>query len=255
MTRKTGIRITKMELMQPSGETIQGSQIDDEIGITKHLNDYRDMIEVIEKDTGYFSSKQHPWSKGHAMLLDDFLVHLHQLIHDTPSTEQLSKELSNVRALPIILTQDQQEAKLEPFVSLAKQLDGYREMIESINMSTGWLSRKNIKGSKTSAAQLDNFLVHLFTLFYKKTPEEHCRGKCTGRVREKARCLYTIKANNFEQNVAMFMDLIDDTALSETGTFANTKHGVDNSEKEGEYWDNVRTDAKKRMKTNHKPTR
>lgn len=48
-------------------------------GIIKQLDEYRELLESIDKETGYFSSKKFIWSNGHAKMLDDFLSCLYEI--------------------------------------------------------------------------------------------------------------------------------------------------------------------------------
>ena len=48
-------------------------------GLEKQLDEYRELLEAIEKETGYFSSERGFYSIGHAETLDDYLTHLYEL--------------------------------------------------------------------------------------------------------------------------------------------------------------------------------
>lgn len=48
-------------------------------GLEKQLDEYRELLEAIEKETGYFSSTQGFYSIGHAEMLDDYLSYLYEI--------------------------------------------------------------------------------------------------------------------------------------------------------------------------------
>ena len=48
-------------------------------GLEKQLDEYRQLLEAIEKETEYFSSKQGCFSVSHANELDNYLSHLYEL--------------------------------------------------------------------------------------------------------------------------------------------------------------------------------
>lgn len=48
-------------------------------GLEKQLDEYRELLETIEKETGYFSSRQGFYSIGHAETLDDYLSYLYEI--------------------------------------------------------------------------------------------------------------------------------------------------------------------------------
>lgn len=48
-------------------------------GLEKQLDEYRELLETIEKETGYFSSTQGFYSIGHAEMLDDYLSYLYEI--------------------------------------------------------------------------------------------------------------------------------------------------------------------------------
>ncbi|PKF50222.1 hypothetical protein AT251_12965 [Enterovibrio nigricans] len=48
-------------------------------GLEKQLDEHRELLEAIEKETGYFSSERGFYSIGHAETLDDYLSYLYQL--------------------------------------------------------------------------------------------------------------------------------------------------------------------------------
>ncbi|OCH65488.1 hypothetical protein A6E00_13520 [Vibrio diabolicus] len=48
-------------------------------GLEKQLDEYRELLETIEKETGYFSSEQGRWSRSHALTLDDYLSYFYEI--------------------------------------------------------------------------------------------------------------------------------------------------------------------------------
>ncbi|MBE8574096.1 hypothetical protein [Vibrio sp. OPT18] len=59
-------------------DLISLSQIEHHIPIEKQLDEYRELIEEIEKQTHFFSHAITPWSKNHAYTLDEYLLTLCQ---------------------------------------------------------------------------------------------------------------------------------------------------------------------------------
>ncbi|TLS73435.1 hypothetical protein [Photobacterium damselae] len=55
------------------------SMLDKGRGLEKQLDEYRELLERIEKETGYFSSNRFKFSACHAKNLDDYLSHLYEL--------------------------------------------------------------------------------------------------------------------------------------------------------------------------------
>ena len=48
-------------------------------GLEKQLDEFRELLEAIEKQTGYFSSPEGFYSIGHAETLDNYLAYLYAL--------------------------------------------------------------------------------------------------------------------------------------------------------------------------------
>lgn len=80
-----------------SDNLIQTSQLDYLPNVAKRLDEHRELIEDIEKHTGYFSSEQGRWSRAHALALDEYLQYLVKL-RNAPQ-----KGLGNIRKQPKVL--------------------------------------------------------------------------------------------------------------------------------------------------------
>ena len=68
---------------------IAAQDLDKFRGLEKQLDEYRELLEAIEKETGYFSSTQGFYSIGHAKILDEYLSYLYEIRFGqkpTPST-------------------------------------------------------------------------------------------------------------------------------------------------------------------------
>jgi hypothetical protein len=79
-------------------------QLDFDHSVAKRLDEHRELIENIEKSTGYFSSKNGWWSKGHAITQDDYLIKLFILRYNVePTKNHLTKLHLRVRERPCVL--------------------------------------------------------------------------------------------------------------------------------------------------------
>ncbi|EGU30981.1 hypothetical protein VII00023_20592 [Vibrio ichthyoenteri ATCC 700023] len=58
---------------------IDARSLDDGRGLEKQLDEYRELLEAIEKETGFFSSELGVFSINHAEGLDDYLSYLYEL--------------------------------------------------------------------------------------------------------------------------------------------------------------------------------
>lgn len=67
--------------------TINIEQLDKHTHIAKQLDEYRELINLIEEKTEYFGHKENRWSIAHARALDDYLVELFTLIHEAKPDE------------------------------------------------------------------------------------------------------------------------------------------------------------------------
>lgn len=63
----------------PSLEYINVQSLDLGRGLEKQLDEYRALLNTIEKETGYFSSEQGEFSAIHAESLDNYLGYLYKL--------------------------------------------------------------------------------------------------------------------------------------------------------------------------------
>ncbi len=79
-------------------DVIHIKQLDRYPDITKRLDEYRELIENIEKQTHYFSSEQGIWSKHHALLHDKYLQYLLTLRNPSP------QQMRHLRERPKCLT-------------------------------------------------------------------------------------------------------------------------------------------------------
>lgn len=57
-------------------DLISSSHLDFQIPIERHLDEYRELIEEIERQTQFFSNTTTPWSRNHAYTHDEFLLFL-----------------------------------------------------------------------------------------------------------------------------------------------------------------------------------
>ncbi|MGL4476334.1 MAG: hypothetical protein ACRCT7_18080 [Shewanella sp.] len=71
-------------------------------GVEKQLDEYRELLEDIEQQTGYFSSLQGEFSSFHASTLDDYLTHLYQLRYSAPPNP--NKPMNALRHKPRFIT-------------------------------------------------------------------------------------------------------------------------------------------------------
>ena len=62
---------------------------------TKRLDEFRELIETIERETNLFSSRGNTWSRVHALETDKLLSELHQLSYASKC---------NLRPIPTCLT-------------------------------------------------------------------------------------------------------------------------------------------------------
>ncbi|WP_188012751.1 hypothetical protein [Photobacterium damselae] len=72
--------LKKMNLLPD--DVISTKDLEYGCGLEKQLDEYREMIERIEEQTGYFSSKQGHFSISHASEIDNYLSHLYELRFD-----------------------------------------------------------------------------------------------------------------------------------------------------------------------------
>ena len=80
---------------------IDVNELDRFRGLEKQLDEYRELLEAIEKETGYFNSEQGFYSIGHADALDDYLAGLYEIRFGqkpTPSTA-----MNHLRAKPTFI--------------------------------------------------------------------------------------------------------------------------------------------------------
>jgi hypothetical protein len=88
---------------------IDSHELDFARTVGKRLDEHRELIEDIERATGYFSSEAGQWSRGHALTQDDYLIKLYTLRHGhTPESDEC------VRALPSFLLQSDLLATVDP---------------------------------------------------------------------------------------------------------------------------------------------
>ena len=88
---------------------IDSHELDFARTVGKRLDEHRELIEDIERATGYFSSEAGQWSRGHALTQDDYLIKLYTLRHGhTPGSDE------SVRALPSVLLQSDHLATVDP---------------------------------------------------------------------------------------------------------------------------------------------
>ena len=79
-------------------------QLDFAFSVAKRLDEHRELIEEIEKHTGYFSSENGRWSKNHAITQDDYLIKLFTLRYNVePSKEHFDRLGLYVRERPHVL--------------------------------------------------------------------------------------------------------------------------------------------------------
>ncbi|MCD9481061.1 hypothetical protein GLP30_18980 [Photobacterium phosphoreum] len=70
-------------------------------GLEKQLDEYRQLLEAIEKETGYFSSEQGLFSIGHANELDNYLSYLYEIrFEKKPNPDNA---ITNLRQKPIFI--------------------------------------------------------------------------------------------------------------------------------------------------------
>ena len=67
-------------------------------GIEKQLDEYRELLETIEHETGCFTSLRGEFSCCHAATLDDYLSHLYTLRHGVKPNEE--KPITYLRQKP-----------------------------------------------------------------------------------------------------------------------------------------------------------
>ncbi len=60
-------------------DLIEVKELDKFRGLEKQLDEYRELLETIEKETGYFSSPRGFYSLSHVDVLDDYLSYLYAL--------------------------------------------------------------------------------------------------------------------------------------------------------------------------------
>ena len=70
-------------------------------GLEKQLDEYRELLEAIEKETGYFSSERGRFSIGHAETLDNYLSHCYQIRFDKKPNP--SDALTYLRQKPLFI--------------------------------------------------------------------------------------------------------------------------------------------------------
>lgn len=69
------------------------------IPIEKQLDEYRELIIGIEKQTLFFSNGPTPWSKNHAYTLDEYLLSLYEYKHDG----KVEPEFYKIRPRPTVI--------------------------------------------------------------------------------------------------------------------------------------------------------
>ena len=72
-------------------------------GVEKQLDEYRELLETLEQETGYFSSSDAYFMRHKAMTLDDFLSHVYQLRYQHDPTPNQSELGSHCRPRPPFL--------------------------------------------------------------------------------------------------------------------------------------------------------
>lgn len=80
-------------------DLISLSNLEHHLSIERQLDEYRELIEEIEKQTHFFSTGEVPWSKNHAYTLDEYLQALCQY-------SQLNRRqvgVSEIRPCPSVL--------------------------------------------------------------------------------------------------------------------------------------------------------
>ncbi|ENH7396021.1 hypothetical protein ACSYON_004044 [Vibrio vulnificus] len=72
-------------------------------GVEKQLDEYRELLETLERETGYFSSSDAYFMRHKAVTLDDFLSHVYQLRYQHDPTPNQSTPWSHCRSKPSFL--------------------------------------------------------------------------------------------------------------------------------------------------------
>ncbi|MFA0072126.1 hypothetical protein AB4396_00290 [Vibrio cyclitrophicus] len=81
-------------------DLISLSHIEHHIPIERQLDEYRELIEEIEKHTQFFSTGRAPWSKNHAYTLDEYL----QALCLCKSHNRRRVGVSKIRPRPAVLS-------------------------------------------------------------------------------------------------------------------------------------------------------
>ena len=87
------------------------SELDRFRGLEKQLDEFRELLEAIEKQTGYFSSPEGFYSIGHAETLDNYLAYLYALRFGKEPTP--SSATNYLRPKPSFLLRQRRELELE----------------------------------------------------------------------------------------------------------------------------------------------
>ncbi|WP_234498172.1 hypothetical protein [Vibrio maritimus] len=80
-------------------DLISLSQLDYQVPLEKHLDEYRELITTIENQTQFFSQSKTPWSRNHALIHDEYLSFLCACKSNTSK----SKSGSPVRDRPKVI--------------------------------------------------------------------------------------------------------------------------------------------------------
>ncbi|ARR51805.1 hypothetical protein [Photobacterium damselae] len=91
--------LQKMNLLPD--DIISAKDLERGRGLEKQLDEYREMIERIEEQTGYFSSKQGHFSISHASEIDNYLSHLYELRFGKKPTS--STAITYLRPKPLFI--------------------------------------------------------------------------------------------------------------------------------------------------------
>ena len=176
-------------------ELVDIKQLDARFNVALRLNEYREMVDIIDADTAHFSSRKCHWAGRHGAGLDEFLVRIVKVVH---GKYMLSTGL-NIRPYPNGLDSFESRyhkkhnytakngfikgAALIDEAPLSKQLDEYREILETIEEFTGWFSTTKAERTKEIAKRLDDFILHIFILIQGVTPEEANQTRSGGMFR------------------------------------------------------------------------
>ncbi|MBD6945048.1 hypothetical protein [Vibrio parahaemolyticus] len=180
--------------------SINVKQLDYAYHVAKRLDEHRELIENIEKATGFFSLPEHSSYREIAKAQDDYLLHLYELrmghsVVECPHPSKFTAQFPYVRPRPRCLSKTQwtprkipnestlirilkvigwiPDANIQPKLlgNVAERLNAHRRLIDAVDKNTNFF-RGEYFWSESHARCQDDYFQYLYQLKHGQWYEE-----------------------------------------------------------------------------------